>query len=247
MKSPDAAGRQQRRTFSELPGKKGRKDVDATEISVRVYAAMGAIPGFFLGGLLGLLVVAKGMAPTWMAVLFPFGGAAVVYFGVLTLVGNAGRAAMTLHAPSGKTTPPKKEYSQAESLVIRGQYEEGISAFEMAILEDARDPTPYLRIARVYRDHLSRFDDSARWFRKAFREAVITPGLAALARKELVELYTHRLGQPERALPELARMAEELSGTDEGAWAAGELAEIKSRMSSPESPAAPAVDPETTP
>ena len=46
-----------------------------------------------------------------------------------------------------------------------------------------------------------------------------------------VELFTHRMQTPERALPDLARMADELAGTPEGDWAASELKEIKARMS----------------
>jgi hypothetical protein len=51
-----------------------------------------------------------------------------------------------------------------------------------------------------------------------------------LTRKELVELFTHRMKASERALPELARMAEELAGTPEGEWAATQLREIKARL-----------------
>ena len=173
------------------------------------------------------------MAPAWVAALCPLLGAAAVAFGTIWITNSAGRAASSLYSPTGKTTPAKKEYSQAEAMVVQGRYEDGITAFELAIAEGASDPTPYLRIARVYRDHLGRHEDAARWFRRALRESVMSAGVARVARRELVEMYTHRLDQPERALPELARMAEELEGTEEGAWAAGELAGIKSRMSNP--------------
>jgi tetratricopeptide (TPR) repeat protein len=199
-----------------------------------MFLFVGAVAGFIMGAALGVFLMAKGMAPIWVAVLCPFVAAAAAASGTLWITNSAGSAASSLYKPSGRTTPPKKEYSQAEAMVIQGRYEDGITAFELAISEDAADPTPYLRIARVYRDNLARHEDAARWFRRALRESVIPRGIALLARKELVELYTHRLGQPERALPELARMAEELAGTDEGAWAARQLAEIKARMSSPE-------------
>jgi len=241
----DPREHQSKRSFSELKPTKGLRDVDVAQNVVRMNAAFGAIPGFILGGLLGFFLSAKGMAPGWVAALCPFLGAAAVSLGALWLTNSAGSAASSLYTPSGKTTPHKKEYSQAEAMVVQGRYEDGITAFELAVAEDPTDPTPYLRIARVYRDHLARHEDAARWFRRGLRDAVIPPGVALLARKELVELYTHRLNQPERALPELARMVEELAGTDEGAWAAGYYTEIKARMASNlESP--PAEDPPTT-
>lgn len=236
-----------RRTFSEHRPGPGLRDVDATERSVRMYAVLAGGVGFFMGGMVGLFLQAKELAPGWVSLLCPFLMAATLAYAVIWITNSAGTAASTLYTPSGKTTPPKKEYSQAETMVVQGRYEDGITAFELAISEDPADPTPYLRIARVYRDHLDRHEDAARWFRRALRESVIPPGVALLARKELVEIYTHRLGQPERALPELARMAEEFPDRAEGAWAAGHYAEIKSRMSSPQAGEAEAEGPPTTP
>jgi hypothetical protein len=60
---------------------------------------------------------------------------------------------------------------------------------------------------------------------------MLPAGMAFLVRKEVVELFTHRMETPERALPDLARMAEEMAGTPEGEWAASELKGIKERMS----------------
>ena len=235
-----------RRTFSEPVRRRGLRDVDLTDRVVFLKAAMAGVPGFVLGGALGVFLTAKGMAPGWVAAMCPFLGAGFVSGMVLLITYKVGDAASTIYSPSGRTTPPKREYSRAEALVARGLYPEAITAFELAVAEDGRDPLPYLRVARVYRDHLTQHQDAARWFKRALRESEIPPGLAALARKELVELYAHQMGEPQRALPELARMAEELEGTEEGGWAAGMLAEIKSRMERPGHPDE-AEDPTTTP
>ena len=241
----DLPEQRSRRTFSELePGRRKLRDTDPGARSVRAFALVGAVAGLVLGGALGFFLTAKDMAPTWVVVLCPLVGAVSLASMTLWIANSAGAAASTLYAPSGKSTARNKEYSQAEAMVAQGRYEDGITAFELAVSEDATDPTPYLRIARVYRDQLSRHDDAARWFRRALRESAIPPGVAFLARKELVEVYSHRLGQPERALPELARMAEELEGTEEGAWAARQLAEIKAGMSNRSLP--PEEDPETS-
>ena len=123
------------------------------------------------------------------------------------------------------------EYSQAESLTARGLYDEAIAAFEAAIVEDPSDPTPYLMVARIYRDRLARFEDAARWFKRALDESTLPAGIATLARRELIELYVTKMGDPARAAPLLARTAEEQAGTTEGEWAARELVRVKATIS----------------
>mgnify|MGYP001591330394 CR=1 FL=1 len=219
-----------RRTFSELPKGKGLRDSDAGQNMVLLKAVVSGIYGGVLGGLAAFMLVRNG-APLWVAALCPVGGWLAVTLVALAIANSAGSAASNLYSPASGAPPRPKEYSQAESLVARGRYEEAVDAFELAVAEDPGDPTPYLRIARVYRDHLAKPEDAARWFRRAVRESAPPPGTLFLARKELVEIYTHRLGAPERALPELARMAEELAGTQEGDWAAREIRDIKARVS----------------
>ncbi len=218
-----------RRRFPEPPPTRGLRGADARNHGVLTIALLGSLPGFVIGAALGLFLHQKG-SPVWVGVLCALGFAAAVPLVTLFITGRAGALASKLHAPSGRTTPPKKQYSYAESLVARGDYEAGVTAFELAVAEDPRDAAPYLRIARVYRDHLDRPDDAARWFRRALAESAPPPGIAALARRELVELYVHRMGQPGRAAPELARMAEEMAGTPDGAWAARTLLEVKARL-----------------
>ena len=217
-----------RRTFSDPPKRGGLKDSDVGERVTLLRAWVSGMYGGALGALLGFFLVQKG-APFWVAVICFLAGWLFVSLGTLLLVTSAGSAVSTLFAPSSGAPPRKKEHSQAESLVARGMYPEAITAFELAVAEDPSDAVPYLRIARVYRDQLGKPEDAARWFRRALREATLPAGLAFLVRKEVVELYTHRMGTPERALPDLARMAEELAGTPEGEWAAAELKEIKAR------------------
>ncbi len=223
-------GPRPRRMFSEPPKRGGLRDVDAAERVVRLRAAAYGAFGGVAGAALGYFFLAEHGAPLLAVAICFIAGWLVVSFGALALVGSAGRAASTLYAPSSGSTPRRKEHSRAESLVAAGRYEEAVAAFELAVAEDPSDPTPYLRVARIYRDHLGRLEDAVRWFRRALRESGAPWGMAVLARKELIELFTHRMGTPERALPELARMAEELAGSPEGEWAAAKLRDIKARL-----------------
>ena len=211
--------KQSRREYT-TPAGKGVWDSHQRIMAIRLGMSFvaGAGVGFLFGGLLGAAI----------------GGA--LAFGVpFTFLVVGGRLAQNVYHPSGTTTPHKREYSREESLVMRGLYEDAISAFELAILErDATDPTPYLRIARIYRDHLERYEDSARWFKQALSESDMHAGLVTLTRKELVELYAHRMNAPEKAAPMLARLAEALEGTPEGEWATAELGKIKRGMAGEE-------------
>jgi tetratricopeptide (TPR) repeat protein len=213
-----------RRTFSEQPPRQGGlRDGDAVDQAMLVWSFIAGALGLVMGSFLGVFVAHEGW-PTWIAFLCPFSGAAGVVGLVRLVVGGGTQAAGTVYNPSGRTTPHRKEHSRAESLAARGLYEEAVTAFEAAVAEDPADPWPYLRVARIYRDHLGRPEDAARWFRRASREARAP---SVLARKELVELYVHRMNAPGKAVPELARMAEELAGTPEGEWAAAELRHAK--------------------
>lgn len=227
----DNVGGERRPVRAYAPREKGRlRDVDTYGRALKLKAAGWAISGAILGAVLGVY----GMGwRGWPAILLPVcvvGGWLIAFLVPLAFSSGAGKAAGTLYAPSGKSTPRAKEHSYAESLVARGRYEEAVDAFELAVQEDPADPGPYLRIARIYRDHLERFEDAARWFRRACREAALSPGQAILARREMVEVYVHRLGDPGKAAPELARMAEEMEGTPEGEWAAEELRHVKALM-----------------
>jgi hypothetical protein len=183
--------------------------------------------GGVIGGLAGVLGMTQGAWGTGtVALLFRMGWGIAFVLPVL-ITAASGRAATAMMAPSGRSTPHKREHSLAESLVARGLYEEGLAAFEAAITRYPSDPTPYLRIARVHRDQTGRAEDAARWFKRALGEAMLTPGAAALTRRELVELYVVRMGAPGRAAALLAKTAEEHAGTPEGEWATTELARVK--------------------
>ena len=189
-----------------------------------------SLPGLLLGGLASALGMGGMGWSGGTAIIVTLGAWAAAFFGPLMLSTASGRAAATIHNPSGRTTPPKKEYSHAEALVARGLVQEAIDELEIAIAEDGSDPQPYLRIARLYRDRLGRPEDAAQWFRRVLSEKRAGGGTAYLATRELIELYVGPLGQPAKAAPLLARLAEERPGTPEGSWAAEELGRVKADM-----------------
>ena len=198
---------------------------------MRVYAVVAGMRGAFMGVGRGFLMMDRYGFGRWAIRMCMAGMGLLLGSGLLLLIGSATSTAKGLYNPSGSATPHKKEYSFAESLAMRGLYDEAISAFELVIIEEkSTDPTPFLRIARIYRDDVERYEDAARWFNRALRDSDMHTGLQSLVRKELIELYRVRLEMPQKAAPMLARIAEDMEGTPDGEWAAQELRDVKQRM-----------------
>ncbi|MSR21153.1 MAG: hypothetical protein EXR91_09275 [Gemmatimonadetes bacterium] len=208
----------------------GLKDVDLPGRTRVVRAFMWPLPGAMGGGLFGYAGMLYGRWGGGMVLVLVFAGLLLTFTLPLAFAALSGRAANALYNPSGSGAPRRREYSQAESLAARGLYDEAVAAFEVASAEDPTDPTPSLRIARIYRDRLAKHEDSALWFKRALDRAEPGSGIALLVVKEIVELYAVKLGSPARAVPLLARLAEGRPGTPEGAWAREELRRLKEQL-----------------
>lgn len=218
-----------RRAFS-APSKSRVKDRDLHQVGVNAAAVAASLLGAIMGVALGFFMMSEYGFGLWVIPTCMVGMGLFVGSLTLMVAGGVGASVKTLN-PSGSSTPHKKEYSYAESLVMRGMYEDAVSAFELVVVDEkSTDPTPFLRIARIYRDHLERYEDAARWLKRALAESDMHRGLRALTLKELVELYSMKLNMPEKAAPMLARIAQELEGTPDGDWAAEELRQVKQMM-----------------
>lgn len=194
-----------------------------------VCALFGFLAGMVIRGLIWMTSpeMPVGGLPYLMA--FLFGGGAFVVLAISSGAGEFMRRIMT-----GGPMRPTPQYSYADSLVARGRYEDAIAAYRDAIREEAEDgpvdAEPYLRIARVYRDHLKQPEDAIRWFREARRASGATRGQINAATCEIVDIHVHGGGDPPRAIPELARLADEAAGSKVGDWAARKLAALKEEL-----------------
>ncbi len=153
-----------------------------------------------------------------------------IYFGSMRILGGAASVAGMLHDPSGSSTPAKREYSRAQSLVARGLYEEASVAYEVHCLEYREDPEPYFRLARLLRDNLNKPEESVSWFKRARADAKLTSGQELQITQEIIELYIRRLRQPRKALPELAHLCKEFPDTPAAEGARRELAEMRAML-----------------
>lgn len=207
-----------RRRVYEAPT--GERDVDAAERvwSLKIYG--WATAG---GGMIGLVAGLSLGHP----ILGFFLGTGVVVGGVRLVLAVAARGASTLYNPSGATTPHKREFSYALSLVKRERYEDAVAVMESHIAEDVCDSEPYILLARTLRRTMKRPEEAVDVLRRALRDANLNSGQELLVRREVVEILRDDLGWPEKTAPDLARMAASYEGRPEGEWAREELARVK--------------------
>jgi tetratricopeptide (TPR) repeat protein len=180
-----------------------------------------------------------GNATAWILIGALLGVALV--FGLSMLMSElAGDAAGRLHTPSGASTPVKRGYSRAEALVAGGHYAEAALVYEVAVAEDPEDAEPYIRLARLFRDAMDQPEEAASWFKRARHEASIGTRQELVVTQELIELYLHKAGSPQRALPELARLIDRFPESPAAAAARAELAQLRRTVvQDPAPPVAP--------
>lgn len=216
-----------RRVYASRAG--APKDRDAFEAVTRFRLLGWSLVGAFLGFLLGVFLGVQGQAGGVLILVMTMLGGVMSYYVPRLILHGAGRAGSTLYAPSGGSTPHKREYSLAESYAARGEYAMAVAAFEDAISEGPNDPVPYIQVARMMRDRMSDPEGAAAWFKRGLAESAMKPGQRLLTCRELVELY-ERIGKPEKAAPLLARIAAQYPDDVDGQWATEALVDIKRGM-----------------
>ncbi len=200
---------------------------DVNRLRALVYAGAGAILGVLGGGY-------KWGLPG--AVIGAVLGYAAVYFVVRAAAEGGGAAMGKIYHPSGTSTPYRRQYSEPQALALRGLFQEAIDCYETYVAEFPDDPEPCIGIARIYRDHLKRYEDAVRWFRRARQASGMDAGREVLVTREIIELYQGKLNEPRRAIPELARLAERFAGTREGDLARDELQRLRQDLGEPPAP-----------
>ena len=199
---------------------KSPRDIDAARRARILMAASWSLAGGVIGGFAGRFI---GVG----ALIGFIAGFSVTFLVSLAIVEGVGNLMGTIHNPSGKSTPVIREYSYPESLAIRGRYEDAIDVYQVCCTDYPEDPEPYVRIGRIYRDNLNQHDEALLWFKRARSEATVHRGIELLITQEIIEIYTRRMNTPERAIPELARLAEKYAGDPAGDSAKQELNRLR--------------------
>lgn len=185
--------------------------------------SVGALFGYLASSVAGLPLL-RSMAVGFLVV------AIVVSSGIVALAHVSSLAVASSVAPSGQSTPGRAEYSQAKTFAVQGRYAEAVTEYERHIAENPDDPEPCLLLARLHRDELKQLESAIRWFRQAIAVAT-DPGVQCLGVRELTEVCVNRLGEPRRALPDLARLADRNPGSVGSDWARNQLDALKRDIS----------------
>lgn len=140
---------------------------------------------------------------------------------------RAGVVGANVFMPAGRGTPPVREYSLADSLVARGRFDEAVEAYSLLAGDYPEDPEPRVRGARLLRDRMLRWEDAAEWFKRALAIQKLDAATEVAILRELVELYTHKLKTPGKALPFLARLTDRHPTHPAANWARELTRDIK--------------------
>ena len=203
-------------------GKKPLRDVDFRERKLLLQRAVFALLGGVALGFWGYVATRNGWG---FAGGFLIGAAASWKYIELW-----GRFAAKFYMPTGHTTPYRNQHSEATALILAKQYDAALHRLELDIAEDPKDVEPYLIAARMLRDKQQKYDAALAWFKRARTSCTLAPGTDVLIGREMVELYARRMKQPERGIPELARLAEKHAGTPAGELARRELQELRQEI-----------------
>ena len=202
------------------------KDHDSAELAFRLRS--GAY-GLMMLGMCTLGATLAGLPPI-LGLAAGLVASVAVYFGSLFIADRSGSIGASVYGTSGSSTPSLREYSLADSLVARGRYDEAAEAYQLLSEDFPADAEPRLRHARLLRDKSARYEDAALILKQTLSIPALKPETELAVLRELVELFTHKLKQPTRALPYLARIVEKHGDGATGQWARAEAKEIKQQM-----------------
>lgn len=186
-----------------------------------------------VGLVCGTLFAVAVFAFTGAAIVLVIGPVACGLAGWLAGVVVEGAADLGGRLFLGGNVGTRPEYSAARALAIRGRFEEAVAAYRSGAEEWPEDPEPLIQGASILRDHLGRLDEAEQWLLRASRLPRLEEGQTIIVLRELIGLHEVS-GEPARALPPLARVAEEQGSTRAGEWAAGELARLRAAIWSAE-------------
>jgi tetratricopeptide (TPR) repeat protein len=201
------------------------REVDSAAQAQKLHALSYSLFGGVIFGLLGFFLGGFGGA-----IIGYIAGTALIYVVAIGFAGSVGSAASTLYMSSGSSTPGKREYSLGDALAMKGQLQDAADEYERCAVVYPDDPEPRLRLARLKRDRMHDFEGAATWFRQILTLKTLDAGISVQTSRELAELFIHKIKQPERALPVLARLIEKHGTSPAAAWAREEMTEIKQQM-----------------
>jgi hypothetical protein len=174
-----------------------------------------ALWGWLLGPVFFFLLLGVGSVHLhlmwWQNLPFALVGGVVIGVGVAKLpvmLGNSAGTATTAVVAGANTTPYIEQYSYQQALVMQGRLDEALSTYEAIIVEPNSTVDVRIRAAELYAREAKKPERAAQLFREVIRDPRCTVGEEIYSANRLADLLTGPLGQPGRAIVELARLAD---------------------------------------
>jgi hypothetical protein len=152
------------------------------------------------------------------------GGSVSGHFVFIAIVAALGAGAFTAVVPrwlsektgqvineavlSGNTTPYTEQHSYQQALVMQGRLDEALASLEAVIAEEGSTADVRIRAAELYTREAKNHARAAELFREVIRDPRCTVGEEVYSANRLADLLNGPLGQPGRAIVELARLAD---------------------------------------
>ena len=152
------------------------------------------------------------------------GGSLSGHFVFIAIVASLGAGAVTAVVPywlsektgqvineavlSGNTTPYIEQHSYQQALVMQGRLDEALASLEAVIAEAGSTNDVRIRAAELYTREAKNHVRAAELFREVIRDPRCTVGEEVYSANRLADLLNGPLGQPGRAIVELARLAD---------------------------------------
>ena len=137
---------------------------------------------------------------------------------------HAGRAAATLYAPTGHTTPYQRSFSYQQAMVMRGDVFGAIRSYEALITEEPEDVAVHLAAADLFASTPGFAERAATLYREARLLPAATRATELAATNALIDLYRGSLADDGKMRSELRRLADRFAGTPPGELARETLA-----------------------
>lgn len=149
---------------------------------------------------------------------------ALVVLGVYRIFGTLSIATSAVFFPSGKGTPPQREYSEVEALIVGGHFVEAADCYRAIAEDEPANIEVRMRLGRLL-EHECSDPAAAETLYRSVRALQPSTNDDWRSTNALVDLY-HRTGNRERLKAELLGLARRFRSTDAGISARRRLDEL---------------------
>lgn len=146
------------------------------------------------------------------------------------LCGSAATSIASMLQSGGRMgAPVADQYSHADAMVARGEYDEAVRLYQKAIERNPHEGAPYIRMARALVKQGS-YEEALATLSRCLRSADLPPDQETFVVHQIQEISSTKLGQPELAFEHLQLLLARHPTGQYADWAKEALREIESGL-----------------